>query len=195
MKGRQVVEKNETGPPADVALYALGVAYAHPAYEDRDYVLSQHFLEKLVEDFPDSRLTPEAKLYISLFRTISAREKTVVIEKAKAKQNVPVSSSGRVVENQNFQEAVEKNVDILNEVGNKKPADVALYNLGLIYAHNNNPAKDYEKSHDYFQQLSNQFPDSDLTEEAQVWLGLFKTIKEMQQIDIEIDLQKKQLTN
>ena len=77
----------------------------------------------------------------------------------------------------------------------KKPADEALYHLGLIYAHVDNPAKDYDKSQIYFQQLATQFPDSPLAEEAQVWLGLFETIQKIQQIDVEIDEQKKQLTN
>jgi len=70
-----------------------------------------------------------------------------------------------------------------------------LYNLGLIYAHGNNPAKDYGKSQNYFDLLTKQFPDSELAEEAQIWLGLFETIEKIQQIDIEIDQQRKQLTN
>ncbi|MEJ2270841.1 MAG: hypothetical protein P8Y04_13880 [Desulfobulbaceae bacterium] len=80
------------------------------------------------------------------------------------------------------------------ESGKKKPADEALYNLGLIYAHVDNPAKDYQKSQTYFNVLTEQFPDSDLAEEARIWLGLFETIEKIQQIDIEIEQQKKELT-
>jgi outer membrane protein assembly factor BamD (BamD/ComL family) len=203
LKGRQVVEKDEETPPADAALYALGEAYAHYAFEGRDYVLSQYYFEKLIENFPNSQLVSEAKLYINLLETIAAREKTVVIEKAKTRKNtsdavhvtVPNIVPRKVVENLDFEEAARKNNRVLDKAGKKKPADVALYNLGLIYAHDINPAKDYEKSQNYFQQLVKQFPDSELTEEALIWLGLFETIEKMQQIDIEIDLQKKQLTN
>jgi len=85
-------------------------------------------------------------------------------------------------------------LQILEESGKKKPADEALYNLGLIYAHVDNPAKDYKKSQTYFNVLTEQFPDSDLAEEARIWLGLFETIEKIQQIDIEIEQQKKELT-
>ena len=97
--------------------------------------------------------------------------------------------------NQDFEEAVSRNVRILYQAGKKKPADAALYNLGLIYAHVDNPAKDYEKSQNHFEQLIRQFPDSEFAEEAEIWLGLFETIEKIQQIDVEIDQQKKQLTN
>ena len=190
-----MIKKDETVPPADIALYALGETYAHPSYDGRDYGLSQLYFEKLIENFPDSRLTSEAELYLSLIETIAAKEKPVVIEKVKAKKSVPAIVPQKVVENQNFEEAVRKNEHILDQSGEKKPADAALYNLGLIYAHVDNPAKDYEKSQDHFEQLIRQFPDSEFAEEAEIWLGLFQTIEKIQQIDIDIDRQKKQLTN
>ena len=145
-------------------------------------------------------------MYISLFESIAAREKalfTVVEQKslqketpvAKEKKSVPGTVPSKVVNNQNFEEAVEKYLHLLDDLGQKKPADEALYNLGLIYAHGNNPAKDYGKSQNYFDLLTKQFPDSELAEEAKIWLDLFGTIEKIQQIDIEIDHQRKQLTN
>jgi len=206
-QSKQVVEENETESPADVALYVLGEVYAHHDYEGRDYALSQYYFEKLIENFPDSELTSEAKTYISLFETITAKEKAAAaveqktgqIEKpageGKEKKSVPRTMPRKVVENQNFAEAEKRNLQILEEVGKKKPADEALYNLGLIYAHVDNPAKDYKKSQIYFHVLTKQFPDSEFAEEAGIWLGLFETIEKIQQIDIEIEQQKKQLTN
>jgi TolA-binding protein len=188
-QSKQVLAENETEPPADVALYSLGEVYAHYDYEGRDYVLSQYYFEKLIESFPDSKLTSEAKTYISLFETIAAKEKMATVKQ----KSVSVTKHKKVVENQNFEEAVEKNLQILDKTGEKKPADEALYNLGLIYAHINNPAKDYKKSQIYFQALVQQFPDSELAEEGQIWLGLFETIEKIQQIDIDIEQQKKQI--
>jgi outer membrane protein assembly factor BamD (BamD/ComL family) len=188
-QSKQVLAENETEPPADVALYSLGEVYAHYDYEGRDYVLSQYYFEKLIESFPDSTLTSEAKTYISLFETIAAKEKMATVKQ----KSVSVTKHKRVVENQNFEEAVEKNLQILDKTGEKKPADEALYNLGLIYAHINNPAKDYKKSQIYFQALVQQFPNSEFAEEGQIWLGLFETIEKIQQIDIDIEQQKKQI--
>ena len=196
-QGSQVLAESETEPPADVALYALGEVYANHDYEGRDYALSQSYFEKLIDNFPDSKLSSEVKTYISLLETIAAREKaaTAAQQKSPLKEKPLYAAEPRkIVENQNFEEAVQRNLQILEEAGTKKPADEALYNLGLIYAHVDNPAKDYKKSQVYFHVLSKQFADSELAEEARIWLGLFDTIEKMQQIDIDIEQQKKQLT-
>ena len=230
-QSEQVLEENETEPPADVALYVLGEVYAHHDFVGRDYALSQYYFERLVENFPDSNLTSEAKTYINLFETIAEREKEVTAatrekeataaarekeataaarekeataaEKKSSQKEKPiekeeksasVAKSRQIVDNNDFAEAVQRNLQILEESGKKKPADEALYNLGLIYAHVDNPAKDYQKSQTYFNVLTEQFPDSDLAEEARIWLGLFETIEKIQQIDIEIEQQKKDLT-
>jgi len=196
-QANQVLAESETEPPADVALYALGKVYANHDYEGRDYLLSQYYFKKLVENFPDSRLSSEAKTFISLLETIEAKEKAAAAAEQKSppkEKPLYVAGARKIVENQNFEEAVQRNLQILEEAGRNKPADAALYNLGLIYAHVDNPAKDYKKSQIYFQVLSKQFADSELAEEARIWLGLFDTIEKMQQIDIEIEQQKKQLT-
>ena len=199
-QAKLVLAENETEPPADLALYALGEVYAQPDYEGRDYALSQHYFEKLITNFPDSKLVPEAKTFISLFETIAAREKATLVsekkKKAAAVKEKPADAARtrKVVENLNFAEALQKNMQILEKAGMKKPSDEALYNIGLIYAHVDNPAKDYKKSQTYFEVLAKQFPESDLAEEARIWLGLFETIDKIQQIDIEIEQQKKELT-
>jgi len=202
-QSKKVLAENETDPPADIALYALGEVYAHPNYEGRNYILSQQYFEKLIKNFPDSDLSAEAKTYISLFETIAAREKDAAAEKEKIlqkeiivekeKKSLPATISRKLIENKNFAEAEKKNLRLLEEAGKKKPADKALYNLGLIYAHVDNPAKDYKRSKIYFHVLTAQFPDSQFAEEAQIWLGLFDTLEKIQQIDVDIEQQKKQL--
>jgi len=218
-QSNHILADQDTKPPADVALYALGEVYANHDFAGRNYSLSQYYFEKLINNFPDSVLASEAKTYISLFETIAAKEReSAAIEKKllqkggsteaaedeknvpkeiiveKEKKSVPASGRGKVVENQNFEEAIQNNLQILEQLGNQKPADAALYNLGLIYAHVDNPAKDYNKSKVYFHVLTTQFPDSEFAEEAQIWLGLFQTLEKIQQIDVEIEQQKKQLT-
>ena len=196
-QSKKIIAVNDTEPPADNALYALGEVYAHHNYEGRDYALSQQYFEKLIENFPESDLTSEAKTYISLFETIDAGEKDaaalkeellhkeIIVEKEKKSQ--PVIMSRKVIENQNFADAEKKNLQLLEEAGKKKPADKALYDLGLIYAHVDNPGKDYKKSKIYFHVLTTQFPDSEFAEEGRIWLGLFETLEKIQQIDIDIE--------
>ncbi|MDW7773943.1 MAG: tetratricopeptide repeat protein [Desulfobulbaceae bacterium] len=202
---RETVAENETEPAAELAFYALGKAYANHDYAGRDYALSRHYFEKLIENFPESRLSSEAETFISLFEIIDAKEKAAAAACPEVEAKTTAAFPGeqphtvilppKRVEDKNFEEAANRNQQILTEIGNKKPADEVLYNLGLIYAHTDNPAKDYKKSQIYFHVLAKQFPDSELAEEARIWLGLFETIEKMQQIDIEIEQQKKKLTH
>lgn len=179
----QVIERSETEPPADVAFYALGEVYAHHDNRGRDYYLSQYYFEKLIENFPDSNLNSEAKTYLSLIKSINAREE----------ETAAVEKPSKMAEDNSYQTAAKNNLRVLQEAGNNKPADKALYNLGLIYAHAENPAKDYKKSQTYFHLLTTQFPDSEFKVEAEVILGLFETIRKIQQIDRDIEQQRKQL--
>ena len=189
---KRILAGSETEPPADVALYALGEVYAHHDFAGRDFALSTYYFEKLITNFPDSPLTSEAQIYISLFDAIAAQKKEAVTaeeklkqeeKKAAAAQIVPqkeiivapekkVAMPRKLVEGQNFEEAIAKNKQIVEKLGLQKPADEALYNLGLIYAHVDNPAKDYKKSKVYFHVLTTQFPDSEYAEEARIrWCG------------------------
>lgn len=195
----KLLAENDTERPADVALYALGEVYAHYEYAGRDYGLSQFYFEQLIQKFPYSPLVHEAKTYISLFENIDAKEQAIALQQAKLRSKQKVIDSARnkapkrIVEKNDFAEAVRKNKEILAKTGQKRPADSALYNLGLIYAHLDNPSKDFKKSQQYFTQLRQQFPDSEYAEEAHIWLGIFQTIEKIQQIDVDIEQQKKQL--
>ena len=48
--------------------------------------------------------------------------------------------------------------------------DHALFQMGLIYLHPQNPNSDYQKSLGYFQRLEREFPDSQLRGEAETWI-------------------------
>ena len=49
--------------------------------------------------------------------------------------------------------------------------DNALFLMGLIYSHPQNPKFDYQKSLGYFQRLEREFPDSNLRSEAEIWIS------------------------
>ncbi len=190
LQGNRILQKNETKPPADIALYALGETYAHHAYEGKDYGLSKYYFDKLIKNFPDSPLTWEARTYVSLYENFAVlkNEPAPIAEG----QN-PFAWTMTTPDDQRFDQAIQQNMIILDQSGADSPADAALYNLGLVYAHTDNPAKDFLKAQGYFEELIQKFPDSPLAEEARVWTGLFQIIDKMQQIDIDIDQQKKQL--
>jgi len=61
-------------------------------------------------------------------------------------------------------------------LANETPGDSALFRLGLIWAHPDNPGRDYQKSIDCFRRLVRDFPGSALSEEAGVWAGVVKEL-------------------
>ena len=62
--------------------------------------------------------------------------------------------------------------------------DHALFQMGLIYAHPQNPNVDYQKSLGYFQRLEREFPGSDLRSEAEIWIFVLQKSLEKEK-DIE----------
>jgi len=181
-QSRQVASDSETDPHGDLALYALGLVYADPAFTGRDAELSRQYFAKLIRIFPKSPLVLEAKIFMDLYDAI------------KAATDEPAPLPRPVAEDGNFEEEVRKNENILQQAGAESPADEALYNLGLIYAHSDNPARDYRQARDYFARIPRDFPASPLAKEARVWLGLFEVLDKMRQINLEIEEQKRQLT-
>jgi outer membrane protein assembly factor BamD (BamD/ComL family) len=72
----------------------------------------------------------------------------------------------------NYEAAMKENQKLLSE--GKAPADMALYNMGLISACSLNPKKDYLKALDTFKKLVSQYPHSSLAEEAKVWIQVLE---------------------
>ena len=91
-----------------------------------------------------------------------------------------------------FEGAVRKSQDDLS-AGNQC-ADVALFDLGLVYCHYANPKKDYKKSLGYFSRLVKEYPGSSLAEEAKIWVNVLETMEKTKRVDIELDEMKKGMT-
>ncbi len=63
--------------------------------------------------------------------------------------------------------------------------DRALFQMGLIYLHPQNPNADYQKSLGYFQRLQREFPDSGLWVEADIWISVLQKLLEKEK-DIDV---------
>ncbi|HEY6363260.1 MAG TPA: hypothetical protein VI585_00585 [Candidatus Binatia bacterium] len=71
-----------------------------------------------------------------------------------------------------YEAAMKENQKLLIE--GKAPADMALYNMGLISACSFYPKKDYLKALDTFKKLVSQYPHSSFAEEAKVWIQVLE---------------------
>lgn len=92
-----------------------------------------------------------------------------------------------------FEGSLRENQKVIEISGKKPPGDAALFNMGLIYSHYGNPNKDYKRSLDFFNKLLDDYPDSPLSEQAKIWIGVLKVIEESKKVDIEIEQKKKEL--
>jgi hypothetical protein len=68
----------------------------------------------------------------------------------------------------NFEAALKHNQTALFE--HKGPADVALYNIGLILSHPSNPKKDQVKAMHSFKMLVTEHPRSRFADQAKAWI-------------------------
>ena len=93
----------------------------------------------------------------------------------------------------NYEEAIEENQRVLSMSVEGASKDQAVFNIALIYAHYNNPEKDYKKSIEYFTVLINRFPKSPLIEQTKIWLDVLNVIEKAKQVDIDIEKKKKEL--
>jgi len=183
-RNRQVLEDDATKPPADTALYDLGLILAHQDNPDRDFVLARSYFARLAEQFPASQFSEEAKAWISVLDMI-----------LECRQRQPVTfldeiGAGRLGP-PDFEAAIAADLELLAR-DEDRPEPAVLYRLGLLSAHYANPKKDYKKAAAYMQRLVDQCPDSLLVDEARIWLGVFDVIDKIQQVDIDIEEKKKE---
>jgi tetratricopeptide (TPR) repeat protein len=99
----------------------------------------------------------------------------------------------RLMEKGHFEASVDAGQKSLFRSEKKSPGDEALFHMGLIYAHYNNPKKDYKKSIAYFERVVNEYPRSPLAGQAKIWIAVLNIIEQSKQVDIQIEEMKKEL--
>ncbi|MGZ3524016.1 MAG: tetratricopeptide repeat protein [Thermodesulfobacteriota bacterium] len=109
----------------------------------------------------------------------------------------------KLLEQRDFDGSLKENQKILSVSSQNSPADEALFNMGLIYAHFGNPKKDYSKSIGFFRKLVKEYPESPFVEQAKIWTGILQeneklsqTIQKLNQVieeskDVDIQIEEK----
>ena len=69
----------------------------------------------------------------------------------------------------------------------RPPADIAVYNMGLVYAHPDNPKKDRRKAIGSFSRVVARYPESPWAEPAKIWVGV---LSEAEESKLEIERAK-----
>ncbi|UCD34935.1 MAG: tetratricopeptide repeat protein [Nitrospiraceae bacterium] len=196
----QVLSLSSDLTPEDEVLYNIGIRYADPDNEGKDYEKARETLNELTVIFPESPLVRKARTVISLLDGLSAAGR-YIDEKEKemallAEKNASLNhffAGQKLLAAGNFRKAQDESQKMLAGDGKQPLGDEALFNLGLISAHSENPDKDFDASAGYFRRLIEEYPQSPLAEQAKVWLGVLTVLEKSKQVDIEIEEKKKEL--
>ncbi len=107
----------------------------------------------------------------------------------------------KLFDREDYEASLRESRRVLALSGNKPPADIALFTMGLIWAHEKNPRKDLAQALFFFQRLLRDYPRSPLLGEAQAWVGVLKENEELnrmiersKQIDIAVENKKREKT-
>ncbi len=83
-----------------------------------------------------------------------------------------------------YDSALAENLTVLEKYP-RSLADQAHFQIGLIYAHPENPGQNYQKSLKSFDEILKEFPQSRLKDQAQIWV-LFIRILSVKNRDIDM---------
>ena len=212
---RKVLSLSLQKPPEDEALFSMGLIYAHFGNPKRDYEKSLNLFLKILNDFPESPLIEQSKIWVGILLEKVESDKKIaklmetIKELEKPKQQGTRSEdywegrehlnrSQKLLAQGNYEGAIVENQKALSLPDSKSSKDEALFNLGLIYAHFENPQKDIGKSLEYFKKLIKDFPKSSFIEQAKIWVGILEEneglnhlIQKLREVDIDIEKMKR----
>jgi len=179
----------------------LGLIYAHFGNPKKDYKTSISFFLRVLNDYPQSDLAVQAKIWVGVLlenteffkkaeqlkEKIKDLERVKQTEKELEKARHPEARweeygegrehllrSQKFLAQGNYEGAITENKKILSLPDSKSPKDEALFNLGLIYAHFGNPQQDLQKSVEFFKMLMKNYPKSLLADQAKVWVEILE---------------------
>ncbi len=183
------------------ALFDMGLVYAHFGNPKRDYGKSLNLFLRILNDYPESHLVEQAKVWVGVLQVNLETRKTLgklersmkdkeersgrLKEPRKPRQEdtrLEESEEGRqhLIRSQkllaqgNYEGAVDESQKVLVSSDPKSSKDEALFNLGLTYAHPANPQRDIQKSLEYFKRLTKNYPKSPFAEQAKICVGILE---------------------
>ena len=80
----------------------------------------------------------------------------------------------------NFDASIKTYQSVLAMAEDKPPADMASFQMGLVYAHPKNPGRDLHKAFGAFAQVVSLYPNSPWAEQAKIWMGVLQESQESQ---------------
>jgi tetratricopeptide (TPR) repeat protein len=213
---QKVLALSSRKPPEDEALFYIGLIYASNRYPKRDNKKSMDFFTDILNDWPQSPFVEQAKIWLGILHEnerMNLLVKRMRPHEAKPPETKPLevkaedvaegresqTRSQRLLAAGDFEGFISENQRVLSLAHPRSSKDEALFNLGLVYAHEGNQKKDFSKSLDFFKRLIHDHPRSPLVEQAKIWVGLLQeyeslsqVIQKLKQVDIEVEEKKRE---
>ncbi len=83
-ENQRVLSQIGKDSPGDEALFNIGLIYAHYANPEKDYKKSRHHFARLINEYPQSPLVEQAKIWLDVLNIIEkAKQVDIEIEKKK----------------------------------------------------------------------------------------------------------------
>jgi hypothetical protein len=90
-------------------------------------------------------------------------------------ESAPIFPPRTAMESGDYKGFFAQNEEVLKTCdGSKKGCDVALFNMGFLYAYSVSPYYNPQKATSYFEQLTREHPGTTLAYQAEAWLDLLK---------------------
>lgn len=121
-KYSEIIEKYPA--KADRALFEMGIIYAHPKNEQKDYRKSLECFQTLVKEYPGSEYRQNSEMMIFNIRNVALKDQTIAAQQiqietlrheVQSKENVIVGKENEIVTLQKKMESFEKKIEALEK--------------------------------------------------------------------------------
>jgi tetratricopeptide (TPR) repeat protein len=121
-KYRQTIEKDPA--VADRVLFEMGIIYAHPRNEQKDYYIALQCFQKLVRDYPDSEYRRDSQMMIFQIHNVILKDKIIATQQTQIEtfQQEVKSKENEIIALQEKIERLEQMISALRT----EPADKVL---------------------------------------------------------------------
>jgi tetratricopeptide (TPR) repeat protein len=120
---------------------------------------------------------------------VAVEEPKEVLERREASEYLTLAQN--LLAKGDYEGSLRESQKVLALLKDQPPADTAIFNMGLIYAHPKNPKKDNKRAIYYFSRVIKGYPDSTWAEQAKIWVGVLDGVEKLKQVDLEIEERKR----
>ncbi len=117
-----------------------------------------------------------AGLILSISGCVTLREG---MEREQARNSILLGQS--LLAQGDYEGSLRENQKIASLFAGRPPGDEAIFNTALIYADDRNPNSDYQKAASLFYKVVTDFPQSPLSVQARIWIGVLEAIDRLAQ--------------